>query len=233
MKVFFGGSKRISDIGTVILDILEAAMKRGDEILVGDCPGADARIQRYLAQSGYREVTVYCSGDEPRFNIGEWDVRTVVLDPGLTHGFAFWRQKDIQMEFDCDRAVMVWDGKSRGTWQNIVELTALGKECEIILKDEDGCWSIEELRRILCDAPVSIRRMREPDTCGNCAVTSMFAIEAGKRNILFREIHTGQMPDIRAGFGEDSDLEALLENLGFDSEYCIQERKRETTGLKN
>ena len=144
MKLFAFGSKSINDItGFTICSVLDDAMDKGEEILVGDCSGADAAIQKYLYDREYKSVTVYVSGDKVRNNIGGWDVRYVVFDPTL-EGYDFYRQKDIQMELDCDYAAVVWDGKSKGTRQNIIELTALGKTIRNFAENE-----IENLFQII------------------------------------------------------------------------------------
>ena len=126
MSLFAGGSGSITDITDLPnRRILDEAMYYDEEILVGDGPGADQAIQEYLARRKYYNVTVYVSGDEVRNKAGGWDVTHVTFDPCLT-GYHFYRQKDIQMELECDHAVMAWDGKSRGTRQNIVDLMAIG-----------------------------------------------------------------------------------------------------------
>ena len=141
MKLFAGGSKSIDDIKPLPnRRVLDDAIYHGERILVGDCPGADAAIQKYLAEREYCNVTVYASGKEARNNIGGWDVELVEYDPELT-GYDFYRQKDIQMELDCDCAVMAWDGRSRGTRQNIIELMALGKRVDnMAWKDQSEEW---------------------------------------------------------------------------------------------
>ena len=141
--VFLGGSKSIDDItmmpNRMALD--EPIFYHGNEIIIGDAPGADAAIQKYLAMRGFDNVTVYVSGPEGspvRNNCGNWPVKYVEFDPALT-GYDFYRQKDIQMILDCDRAIMAWDGRSKGTYQNIKELMALDKYMVNMqwLKEED------------------------------------------------------------------------------------------------
>ena len=85
MKLFAFGSKSINDItGFTICSVLDDAIDKGEEILVGDCSGADAAIQKYLYDREYKSVTVYVSGDKVRNNIGGWNVKHVVFDPALT-----------------------------------------------------------------------------------------------------------------------------------------------------
>ena len=138
MKVFAGGSHSINDVLSLPnRRVLDEAIYYEEEILVGDCPGADAAIQKYLLQRDYLDVTVYASGTTARNNLGGWEEKLVSFDPTLT-GRDFFRQKDIQMALDCDRAVMAWDGKSLGTRQNVLDLMALGKRVDNLL------WRCEE-----------------------------------------------------------------------------------------
>ncbi len=141
MTLFAGGSESITDITDLPnRRILDEAIYYDEEIIVGDCPGADLAIQEYLKRRDYYNVVVYASGDKVRHNVGDWEVRFVSFDPTL-EGYDFYRQKDIQMELDCDRAVMAWDGKSKGTKQNTIDLMALGKHVHNMLwKSELDEW---------------------------------------------------------------------------------------------
>lgn len=132
MKVFLGGSKTISDKAIFErIELFAPPFHKDDEILVGDCHGADSAIQKYLFEHACQNVTVYVSGDHTRCNIGGWKEVHVGVDP-VEGVIDLNRQKDIGMELDCGRAVMFWDGKSYGTRQNIIELAALGKEVRVI-----------------------------------------------------------------------------------------------------
>jgi len=119
-KLFVSGSKSISKLSDDAIRLLNDAIKKGMEILVGDCYGVDAAVQKYLEQQNYANVTVYCSGEKPRnyFLTGARVQSCADLSKGLS-GRAFNYVKDIQMCEDCDRALMIWDGKSEGTRENI------------------------------------------------------------------------------------------------------------------
>ena len=122
-KLFVSGSKSISKLSDAAISLLDDAIKKGMEILVGDCYGVDAAVQKYLDQRNYANVTVYCSGDRPR-NLCLTGARVqscADLSKGLS-GRAFNYVKDVQMCEDCDRALMIWDGKSEGTRENIKRL---------------------------------------------------------------------------------------------------------------
>lgn len=127
-KLFVSGSKSISKLSEAAISLLDDAIKKGMEILVGDCYGVDAAVQRYLNLQNYSNTTVYCSGDRPRnlFLMGGRVRSCADLSKGLS-GRAFNYVKDIEMSKDCDRALMIWDGKSAGTHENINRMIQLGK----------------------------------------------------------------------------------------------------------
>ena len=133
MKLFVSGSKSISVLPDEVKAILDEHIALGTEFLVGDCYGIDAAVQKYLDSKGYSNVTVYCSGETPRNNfVTGAKVRSCAeAAKGLTRS-AFHYVKDIQMTQDCDQALMVWDGKSKGTAENIRRIKELKKPYRII-----------------------------------------------------------------------------------------------------
>ena len=135
MKLFISGSKSISELPDEVKLLLDDHMANGTEFLVGDCYGVDAAVQKYLASKGYSKVTIYCSGETPRNNFATGvKVRSCAeASKGLT-GRAFHYIKDIQMAKDCDQAIMIWDGKSAGTGENIRRIKELKKPYRIVIK---------------------------------------------------------------------------------------------------
>ena len=127
-KLFVSGSKSISKLSDAATGLLDDAIKKGMEILVGDCYGVDAAVQKFFDQRNYANVTVYCSGEKPRnLFLTNGRVRSCsLLSKGL-NGRAFNYVKDIEMSKDCGRALMIWDGKSPGTRENIKRMLDLNK----------------------------------------------------------------------------------------------------------
>lgn len=60
-------------------------------------------------------------------------------------GFEFYRQKDIAMANDADCGFMIWDGKSRGTFSNIVSLAQMNKLTIVSLPLENKMYVINGL----------------------------------------------------------------------------------------
>lgn len=130
MKVFLFGSKTITSLPESFTRQIDRYCEQGCEFLIGDCFGADRLMQQYLHFRGYSFVTVYVSGENVRHNIGDYPVKYIAV-PDSVSGFTFYRQKDIAMIHDCDAALAIWDGKTRGTRCNIEDLEKIGKHTAV------------------------------------------------------------------------------------------------------
>lgn len=136
MKVFIGGAKVITTLPEPVIARLQTICERQYDILVGDCYGVDSAVQKFCANQGYSRVTVYASNGRARNNLGSWPMKCISVAQGMT-GFDFYRQKDIAMAEAADCGLMVWDGKSRGTQQNIRTLLDLDK-IVLVFSQKDG-----------------------------------------------------------------------------------------------
>ena len=143
MKIFLGGSKCVGVLPQGAIQKVEQYIKDNCEFLIGDCHGAVLAFQKLL--KGYAWVTVFCSGSEPRFNVGGWG--TVALGYKNSRDYDFYAKKDIAMADIADSALMVWNGKSRGTMLNIARMRLAAKEVKVILTDENLCTVIDKLTR--------------------------------------------------------------------------------------
>jgi probable addiction module antidote protein len=129
--VFVGGSRKIVRLSTEVKKRLENVVESKFTVLVGDANGADKAVQRHLVEVGYKDVTVFCSGDTCRNNLGNWRERHV---PSLKRekGFQFFALKDREMARAADFGLMIWDGKSAGTVLNILRLIRYGKKAVLL-----------------------------------------------------------------------------------------------------
>lgn len=125
MKIFIGGSRAVSKLNQVIRARLDDFVRRGDSILIGDANGADKAVQQFFAERHYPNVEVFCM-EECRNNIGSWPIRSIT-PPGSRKDFSYYSAKDVVMAQEAGCGVMFWDGKSKGTLQNILNLIAAGK----------------------------------------------------------------------------------------------------------
>ena len=133
MKLFISGSASIKVLTPEVENVIDQFIGKGAEILVGDCYGVDSAVQRYLARREYKNVTIYTSNSTPRCDyvpgccIISCNGETIGL-----HGEAFYAVKDAAMCRDCDCALMLWDGVSIGTKNNIARVKGAGKPYKVI-----------------------------------------------------------------------------------------------------
>lgn len=127
MKVFVGGSRRVSRLGAPIRARLDKIVEKGLAVIVGDANGADKVIQQYLFSKHYDKVEVFCSGTACRNNVGHWQTRLIHTD---THDRSrrFYTAKDRAMTSEATYGFMVWDGKSTGTLLNVLRLLRQDKK---------------------------------------------------------------------------------------------------------
>ncbi len=130
--VFLGGSRRIAHLNESIRSKLDELLQRGLWMFVGDANGADRALQQHLANQGYEQVVVYAVTGMLRNNVGHWKVHSVDA-PGGARGFDLYSVKDRQMAKDASYGLMLWDGKSRGTLENVRNLLAQGKPVAVHL----------------------------------------------------------------------------------------------------
>jgi hypothetical protein len=79
-------------------------------------------IQRYLADKSYPNVLVHCMEDHCRNNVGNWPTREIAAPRG-DRGFDYYSLKDRAMAETAECGLMLWDGKSKGTVSNVVNLS--------------------------------------------------------------------------------------------------------------
>ena len=129
-KVFVGGSRRIIRLHPEVVLRLDRMLASKASILVGDANGADKSVQHFLKTRQYREIEVFCSGDECRNNVGDWRLRRVAVQ-SRKRDFDFYAAKDQLMSREADSGLMLWDGKSVGTLMNALRLVRQGKRVSI------------------------------------------------------------------------------------------------------
>jgi hypothetical protein len=154
--VFIAGSMNIRKLDPQVQERIDNIVNSGFDVVVGDADGADASIQEHLFNRGAVKTTVFCSGDQPRNNVGAWPVHTVETqyEPGSR---AFFTAKDLRMAQIADFGLMVWDAKSTGTLSNIIELLSRDKKSVVFINKEKlfktvgDIGQFEELLRYMSD----------------------------------------------------------------------------------
>lgn len=130
--VFVAGSIRIKRLHPLFAERLSNIVSSNMDVVVGDADGADTSIQESLAEKNAPTVTVYCSGPQPRNNIGNWPVQNVISE-AESGTRAYFAAKDMEMAKVADYGLMMWDAKSTGTLSNVIELLKRGKKCVVFV----------------------------------------------------------------------------------------------------
>jgi hypothetical protein len=154
-KVFIGGSRAVFRLNSTIREKLDDFIGRQCAILIGDANGADKAVQEHLADHRYQHVLVYCM-DRCRNNLGNWPIQHVQA-PGTRKDFAYYAAKDLAMARDANCGVMLWDGKSKGTLNNVQQLLSQGKKTLVYLASEKAfhkLTTVQDMEELLgrCDS---------------------------------------------------------------------------------
>lgn len=150
-KVFVSGSMQIKNLDTNVRMRINKIVTSNFDVIIGDADGVDSSIQQLLSDQKAASVTVYCSGPQPRNNIGGWPVKRVdtQFEPGTR---AFFTAKDLCMADDADYGLMIWDAKSTGTLSNVIELLYRKKKSVVYvnkIKEFLNICKVEDLEKLI------------------------------------------------------------------------------------
>ena len=112
--------------------------------------------ESYLLNKEYRNVIVFCMANGCRNNLGQWETRRIQVS-GNKNGFEFYSAKDMEMVKEADYGFMLWDTKSKGTLQNIINLLKSEKNTLVYISSEQAFLTLnalDDIRYLLakCDA---------------------------------------------------------------------------------
>lgn len=150
-RVFIAGSINIKLLDPQVKARIDNIVAQDFEVVVGDADGVDASIQQYLVDHGKTRAVVFCSGNQPRNNVGCWPVQRVETNHSRGSR-AFFTAKDVRMAEVADVGLMIWDTKSTGTLSNVIELLSRKKKSVVFVnkaKIFKNIGSVEQLEELL------------------------------------------------------------------------------------
>jgi hypothetical protein len=139
-EVFIGGSRSMRELPPSVTARIDKIINSKFTVLIGDAPGADTLVQKYLAEKGYPNAIVFCTG-RCRNNAGGWETKVSQAKAG-EKGFGFYKIKDGEMARAANYGLMLWDGKSKGTLNNILNLLDNDKKSLVFLSPEQSFHAI-------------------------------------------------------------------------------------------
>lgn len=135
MNVFISGSISIGKLPLLAIEKINAIIAKNYRILVGDAKGVDLLVQEYLLMRKYNNIIVYFTGENIRNNAGNWETSKIIADNDNKKGRERYVIKDKAMAKDADCGLMIWDGKSKGTLGNIIEMKEQKKHFYVITNE--------------------------------------------------------------------------------------------------
>lgn len=147
VNVFIAGPRAVRTLNKKVKNRIDKIMQNNFTILVGDAAGIDKQIQSYCYSVGYRNVNVFASNGKARNNIGGWDVKHVEVAPN-TRGFDFYAAKDLEMAKQADYGFMIWNGKSKGTHNNMINLATFNKKILLYMTSDKQFYVLNALQEV-------------------------------------------------------------------------------------
>lgn len=181
--VFIAGSITIKHLDPKVKARIDNVVESDLAVVVGDADGADSAIQGYLAARCARNVTVFCSGTQPRNNVGAWPVHQVTT-AHAAGSRAFFTAKDIEMAQAADYGLMIWDSKSTGTLSNVIELLARKKKSVVFVhrdKEFKTVGDVAQLESLVASMSAPARQKADE----KIRLTSRMAALAQEQHRLF------------------------------------------------
>lgn len=186
--VFIGGSRHVSRLPAEVKNRLNNMMNSGHRVIVGDANGADKAVQKHFFEAAYDNVTVFCSGESFRNNLGHWKIQKVHA-PKNAKRFQFYAAKDREMAREADFGLMIWDGKSTGTVLNVLRLVRAGKIAVLFSVPEKRAINIKTgddwnsfLARCIDELRRDLRERATPDEWEPGRQVSFFDAPENKTN---------------------------------------------------
>ncbi len=145
--VFIGGSRKLTKLNPVIIERLDNIITCELTVLVGDANGMDRCVQEYLLSKNYNQVMVFCTEGIARNNVGNWEIRNIVA-PSSEKNFDYYAAKDAQMAKEASYGFMIWDAKSSGTLNNIVNLLKINKKVLVYFSPDKTCYKLQNFQKL-------------------------------------------------------------------------------------
>lgn len=132
MRIFIAGTHTITELPHCVKRQISRVCDEGWHVLVGDYFGLDLAVQNYLVDMHYDNVTIYAPYGRAYNNVGGWLVKYVTpTDSPKPLLKREW--KNLAMAESADCGLILWDGESRITLQNIAYMTRRGKPVTVWL----------------------------------------------------------------------------------------------------
>lgn len=147
MTIFIGGSINFKTLDNSIIKRLENIIEQKCHVAIGDADGADKAIQEFFLSRKYNDVEIFCAGNLCRNNLNNWPTHNVEVSTKIT-GRKFYMIKDLAMAKVCDYGFMLWNGKSPGTMNNILNIIEGNKKVLVFFSPTTEFFTIFDIKSL-------------------------------------------------------------------------------------
>jgi len=145
-SVFISGSIAIKTLPQEVKDSIHKIINNNMKILVGDANGIDSLVQDYCLSLNYFHVTVYSISSLPRYRASDkFGLKIVTVPTEIKGGRERQQEKDKAMTNDSQYSFIIWDGKSKGSYANV--LRAFEQDKKIKLYAENRFLEQDEITK--------------------------------------------------------------------------------------
>ena len=130
--VFISGSISIKKLPQEVIESIEKIIENQIHILVGDADGIDTLIQNFCLSKNYTNLTVYSISAIPRYKASdEFNFKHIFPDENIKKERARQQEKDKAMTLESEFTFVIWDGKSKGSYANLLRALEYNKKIKV------------------------------------------------------------------------------------------------------
>lgn len=130
--VFISGSISIKKLPQEVINSIEKIIENKIHILVGDADGIDTLIQNFCLSKNYINLTVYSISAIPRYKASDtFNFKHIFPDESIKKERARQQEKDKAMTLDSEFTFVIWDGKSKGSYANLLRALENNKKIKV------------------------------------------------------------------------------------------------------
>ncbi len=147
-KVFISGSISLKALPNIVKKSLQTIQEKNIHVLVGDAKGIDSLIQEYFSKKLYFNLTICSIYKIPR-HCKNNNFKTILIDVDMDIKSERKKQekKDEYMSLNSDYSFIIWDGKSKGSFNNIQRAIEYDKLLKVYYTKDDRLLRENELNR--------------------------------------------------------------------------------------
>jgi hypothetical protein len=143
--VFISGSISIKKLPRPVEESLRKISDANMEVLVGDANGIDLMIQSYYKHLDYNKVTVYSIYASPRNIVADFKKKHIIPKCDSNKERDLQKEKDSAMTLDSSYSFIIWDGRSNGSYNNILRAIEHRKKIKLYLNNENRYLESEKI----------------------------------------------------------------------------------------